>query len=152
MKLPDEHFHPQYQNLKQNQSKYYSKWISKSWNVPLLWCHFKRAVWIRSMLKMMKFQAQPRSCNIVVTILNIRSCSISTTKVSCGWNFFSQSSGSVTSPSNASYTNQSKANTLKTPVAASKTNVKSKRWKKTTLQKWRGNVSSSTSKNRGNCE
>jgi hypothetical protein len=66
--------------------------------------------------------------------------------------FFSQSSGSVTSPSNASYTNQSKANTLKTPVAASKTNVKSKRRKKTTLQKWRGNVSSSTSKNRGNCE
>jgi hypothetical protein len=56
----------------------------------------------------------------------------------------SQPSTSVISPSNASYTNQSKANILKTPVTASKTNVKSKKWKKMTLQKRRGNVSSST--------
>jgi hypothetical protein len=52
-----------------------------------------------------------------------------------------QPSMSVTPPIKVSYTNQSKPNILKTAVRASKTHVKSKEWKKTALQRRRGNVS-----------
>jgi len=47
----------------------------------------------------------------------------------------SQPSTSVLSPTNASYTNQSKANILKTPVMASKTNVKVKNGRKRLFRK-----------------
>ena len=84
-----------------------------------LWCHFKREVWIRSTLTVVNFQAQPRSCNISVTICIQKAAASLPLRFHVD-EIFSQPSMSVISPSNASYTNRSKANILKTPVTASR--------------------------------